>query len=94
MRISLFQPSNVVRDNVIFKALAGPRETDLHQRGFDQNPHSYRCLGVVDTIENRSSEISVISKRTGSLICAMDGLKMVGILVALRVELYSFTKRW
>jgi hypothetical protein len=39
MRISLFQPSNAVRENVIFKALAGPRETDLHQRGFDQNPH-------------------------------------------------------
>jgi hypothetical protein len=38
MRISLFQPSNAVRENVIFKALAGPSETDLHQRGFDQDP--------------------------------------------------------
>jgi hypothetical protein len=37
MRISIFQPSNAVRENVIFKALAGPRETDLHQRGFGQD---------------------------------------------------------
>jgi hypothetical protein len=35
MRISLFQPSNAVRENVSFKALARQRETDLHQRGFD-----------------------------------------------------------
>jgi hypothetical protein len=39
-------------------------------------------------------EISVISEGNRSLICAMDGLKMVGILVAVRVELYSFTIRW
>jgi hypothetical protein len=39
MRISLFQPSKAVRENVIFKALAGPRETYLHQRGFDQYHH-------------------------------------------------------
>jgi hypothetical protein len=44
--------------------------------------------------ETEVSEISVISEGTGSLICAMDGLQMVGILVAVRVELYSFTIRW
>jgi hypothetical protein len=42
MRISLPQPSNAVRENVIFKALAGPRETDLNQRGFDQNRFKFR----------------------------------------------------
>jgi hypothetical protein len=39
MRISLLHPSNAVRENVIFKALAGPREMDLYQRGFDPNPN-------------------------------------------------------
>jgi hypothetical protein len=38
MRISPFQPCNAVCENVIFKALAGPRKSDLHQRGFDQIP--------------------------------------------------------
>jgi hypothetical protein len=39
------------------------------------------------------SEISVISEGTGSLICPMDGLKMVGIHVAVRIELFGFTVR-
>jgi hypothetical protein len=29
MRISILQPRNAVRENVIFKALAGPRDSDL-----------------------------------------------------------------
>jgi hypothetical protein len=39
MRISLFQPSNAVRENVIFKALAGPREMDLYQQRFYPDRH-------------------------------------------------------